>query len=41
MDCDHAWHEILEESQKESHVDYCDYCLKLYKPEDLNPEDNH
>jgi NAD-dependent SIR2 family protein deacetylase len=32
IDCDNAWHEILEENESTSN---CDYCNKLFKPEDL------
>jgi hypothetical protein len=38
LDCDNAWHEILEETESYSH---CDFCNKKVKPEEINNEENH
>jgi hypothetical protein len=35
VDCDHAWHDLLEEISEEPHKDFCDYCRKPQKSEDL------
>jgi hypothetical protein len=33
VDCDNAWHEILEEKDNKSD---CDYCHKKFDPESLD-----
>lgn len=38
MDCDNAWHELLEDYQNNSN---CDYCSKEIEPEDLTNEENN
>jgi hypothetical protein len=38
IDCDNAWHEILEEH--ESHAN-CDFCLKETEAEHLKNEENY
>jgi len=38
IDCDNAWHEILEENEDHSH---CDFCDKEIEAEHLSDEENH
>jgi hypothetical protein len=36
--CDHAWHDLLEVI--DNIVDYCDYCSRECKAENINEENN-
>jgi hypothetical protein len=40
-DCDHAWHELLEDNNEETHTDLCDYCRRPQKPEDMKHDTNN
>ena len=35
LDCDNAWHEILEETDSKSH---CDFCNKLLEAEEIQDD---
>jgi len=37
-DCDHAWHDLLEDYQTQDH---CDYCNKDIEAEHLTNEENN